>query len=236
MRPIIGMLVSIDDGRKASALGDYAHAIEESGGLPLVLPFVENEATVTEFVALCDGFLFTGGVDVAPSHYGEEKSKFCGEIQHHRDELELCVLKHILKTDKPILGICRGAQVINVALGGTLYQDLPSEFPSDIAHRQTNGTYDFSHEVQITPGTPLRALFDCERTPANSFHHQALKALGRGLAPMAYADDGVIEAVYDTDRRYLRAYQWHPERLFCSDAHNRLIFEDFIRHCTINNT
>ena len=235
MRPIIGMLVAIDDERKASAIGDYAHAIEESGGVPLVLPFVENEATITEFVALCNGFLFTGGVDVAPSYYGEEKSEFCGEIQHYRDELELRVLKHLLETDKPILGICRGAQVINVALGGTLYQDLPSEHPSDIAHRQTNGTYALSHEVQITPGSPLHALFGCERSPANSFHHQAIKALGRGLTPMAYADDGVIEAVYSTDARYLRAYQWHPERLFSVLVQNRLIFEDFIAHCISKN-
>ena len=230
MQPIIGLLVSVDDERKVTALHDYAHAVEAAGGLPLILPYVEKES-IARFVALCDGFLFTGGLDISPTYYGEAQSPFCGEIQQHRDTLELRVLEAVLQTDKPVLGICRGAQVINVALGGTLYQDLPSERPSAIAHRQSEEKYTPSHHVEVHPSTPLHAMIGSTRMPANSFHHQAVKAPGRGLVPMASADDGVIEALYLEGERYLRAYQWHPERLFASDAQNRLIFEDFIRHC-----
>ena len=231
MQPIIGLLVAVDNERKTAVLYDYAHAVEASGGLPLVLPSVEDAVSIERFVALCDGFLFTGGVDIDPAHYEEKKSPFCGEIQPYRDALELQVLASVLKTDKPLLGICRGAQVINVALGGTLYQDLPSERPTDIQHRQTEDKYTPSHPIKILPNTPLHALTGSTRMTGNSFHHQAVKTLGRGLAPMAYAADGVLEAFTGTGSQYLRAYQWHPERLFEDDAQNRLLFSDFIKHC-----
>ena len=231
MQPIIGLLVAVDNERKSTLLYDYAHAVEQSGGLPLVLPYVENEETLAHFVSLCDGFLFTGGVDMDPVYYGAEKSPFCGEIQPYRDTLELGVLAHLLKTEKPILGICRGAQVLNVALGGTLYQDLPSEYPSEIAHRQSQEKYTPSHEVNVLPDTPLHTLIGADNMTANSFHHQAVKELGKGLSPMAYAADGVLEAFYGTGKQYLRAYQWHPERLFESNAQNRLLFSDFITQC-----
>ena len=232
MRPVIGMLVSIDDERKASALGDYAHAIEESGGLPLVLPFVKNGESISEFAALCNGFLFTGGVDVAPSYYGEEKSEFCGEIQHYRDELELGIFSKVFAAQKPIMAICRGIQLVNVALGGTLYQDIPTEVQTTVLHRQTQPKTQPSHAVNVTQNTPLCTLVGGKtRIAANSFHHQAIKALGEGLAVMATADDGMIEAVFGTGDRYLRAYQWHPERLIDIDGDNRLLFDDFIKAC-----
>ena len=231
MQPIIGMFVAIDQDRTAHALHNYAHAIEQCGALPLIIPYLQNEESFARLTALCDGFCFTGGVDVDPVHYGEEKSPFCGEIQEHRDALELRAFDLILPTGKPILGICRGAQVINVALGGTLFQDLSSELPSDIAHRQTEEKYAPSHGVCVLPGTPLHALVGAARMSANSFHHQAAKRLGRDLLPMAYADDGVIEGFYHGTHPYLRAYQWHPERLFDTNAQNHAIFADFIKHC-----
>lgn len=115
-----------------------------------------------------------------------------------------------------------------MALGGTLYQDIPSEIKTTLPHRQTEPKDAPSHEVQLLDGAPLKALTGKNRIPANSFHHQAIKRLGEGLRVMAVADDGVIEAVYHTGDRYLRAYQWHPERLYDSDEDNRLLFDDFI--------
>lgn len=230
-KKIIGLSVDVNAECDSSVFYPYVRAIEQSGALPILLPYVEDEATVAEFAALCDGFLFTGGVDVEPRYYGEETKSTCGEIHPRRDELEMKMLDAVMKTGKPILAICRGAQLVNVYLGGTLYQDIPSEIPSEISHRQSEPKFSPSHEVKILEGTPLAHLVDRERMRANSFHHQAIKALGARLAVMAVADDGVIEAVTLVGERYLRAYQWHPERLFDSDEDNRRIFSDFLAAC-----
>lgn len=131
------------------------------------------------------------------------------------------------------MAICRGAQLVNVALGGTLYQDIPTEIISNIPHRQTEPKDSHSHEICVFENTPLRNLVMSERIKVNSFHHQALKLLGNGLSVMATADDGVIEAVYSTEHPYLLAYQWHPERLFDADNLNRVLFTDFIDACEV---
>ena len=231
MKPTIGLLAEVDDEQKSGVLPAYVRAIEKAGGLPILLPYVEDDAVIDAFVALCDGFFFTGGMDIEPKHYGEATSDACGAIQRYRDDLELRVINKVLATEKPILAICRGAQLVNVVLGGTLYQDIPSEFETKMRHRQEEPPLAYSHEVKVLPDTPLARLFGCDRIRANSFHHQAVKALGRDLGVMAVADDGIIEAFYGTGARYLRAYQWHPERLFDADAYNRAVFEDFIAVC-----
>lgn len=137
----------------------------------------------------------------------------------------------MIKTSKPILAICRGAQLVNVALGGTLYQDIPSEVPTKILHKQSEPDFSPSHDVKIMNNTPLYEMMRTEQIKGNSFHHQAIKALGKGLEIMAIAEDGIIEGVYSSGKQYVRAYQWHPERLFDTDAQSRMIFEDFIHAC-----
>ena len=132
---------------------------------------------------------------------------------------------------KPLLGICRGAQLINVALGGSLYQDIPSEYKTEIAHRQGEEKMEYSHSVTVLENTPLAALVGEGELPANSFHHQAAKRLGNGLLPMAYAADGIVEAMYFPAHTYLRAYQWHPERLCERDEKNKALFSEFITAC-----
>ena len=234
MRHVIGILGAVDDERVTSVPYKYIEAVERAEGLPLLLPCVEGEDAINDFVNLCDGFLFTGGVDISPSRYGEEIKPTCGNIQLNRDELEFKVIKKVLATDKPLLAICRGAQLVNVAFGGTLYQDLPTEIDSRIAHRQTEGLLDYSHDVNVLVNTPLYALMGTERIRANSFHHQALKKLGEGLKVMATADDGVVEAVYYEGEQYIRAYQWHPERLCDADKYNKRIFDEFVKICGQN--
>ncbi len=231
MRPIIGLLAEVDDERATRVMSTYVRAIEKSGGAPFLLPYVEGEEVVRHLALLCDGFLFTGGADISPMRYGEKAKESCGKIQLYRDDLEFRMFAQIYQTKKPILAICRGAQLVNVALGGTLFQDIPSECPSEIPHRQAEPKFSFSHSVSIQRDTPLYALIGKERMRANSFHHQAIKKLGSGLSVMAIADDGVIEAVYSTENRYLRAYQWHPERLCERCEDNKLLFENFIRAC-----
>lgn len=231
MIPTIGILSSVDAEGTSSIFFTYQHALEKNGALPLLLPYVEEPDVIDRFIELCDGFFFTGGVDIHPKYFGEEISPNCGEIQEKRDTIDLTVARKALESGKPILGICRGIQLLNVALGGSLYQDLPSERPSNISHRQAEDKFSYSHSVTVCKDSPLFALLGEERIPANSFHHQAIKALGRDLAVMAYADDGVIEGVYSTGAQYLRAYQWHPERLWEKNEANKAIFTDFIEVC-----
>jgi len=236
-KPIIAMLCAVTDNEGVFELklqNAYCDAVLNAGGIPIVLPFTTDRAALHSYVNVCDGFLFTGGNDINPSLYGEEKSDFCGKIEDLRDEFELAVAKAAFPSGKPMLGICRGAQVLNVALGGTLYQDIDSEIPSYISHRQAEAKNLPSHSVSVAAGTPLYKLTRVSKMTANSFH-QAIKKLGRGLLAMAYADDGIIEAVYSTEHPYLYAYQWHPERLISSDAHNRMLFSDFIMACASNS-
>ena len=231
MKPIIGVSAAVNDSHSSIIRDFYINAICDAGGAPILLPCVDFAETLDSYALLCDGFFFTGGVDIDPARYGESVREACGKIYDFRDEYELALFDRAFRSAKPILGICRGIQLINVALGGSLYQDIPSERPSQIPHRQSEPETTPSHSVNITKGTPLHALVGAERMKANSFHHQAIKKLGRGLEVMATADDGLVEAVYSTEARYLRAYQWHPERLFQSDEQNRLIFRDFVDAC-----
>ena len=231
MKPLIGIFADVDDDRMSGIKFPYVSAIENSGGVPVLIPYVEKDETMDALLSLCHGFLFSGGLDIDPIHYGEERKSTCGEVRKYRDDLELRAFKKVFASQKPILGICRGAQVINIALGGTLYQDIPTEIPSELSHRQTAPQFSPSHSVRVLADTPLGALTQKERMIANSFHHQAVKGLGEGLVPMAYADDGVVEAFYMPSHPYLRAYQWHPERLRATDADNQRIFEDFAAAC-----
>ena len=225
--PIIAILSQVDNEKNTKLASSYTEAIENAGGIPIIFPYSENEETIDKLVKICDGFLFSGGADIEPELYGEKKSAFCDASQSYRDKLELCVFRKAFAAGKPIMGICRGIQLINVALGGTLYQDIPSEYKTEVTHRQTEAQNMPSHSVAIEEGTPL-SIIAGGNMAANSFHHQALKHLGDGLAVMATADDGLIEAVYHTEYPYLRAYQWHPERLWKINRENKMLFDDFI--------
>jgi len=230
--PIIGIIASAKDVADVTAPAPYVAAIEAAGGVPVILPCGADFDIYCRFVELCDGFMFTGGCDIHPARYGEDILPECGNIQEHRDVIELAFFEKAIKTDKPIIAICRGIQMVNVALGGTLYQDIPSQIHTALTHSQTEGRFEPSHSVTVVENTPLAAMTGGKTSMvANSFHHQAIKALGRGLAVMAYADDGVIEAVYLPNKPYFRAYQWHPERLQAIDADNLAIFSEFIKAC-----
>ncbi|MBQ4091243.1 MAG: gamma-glutamyl-gamma-aminobutyrate hydrolase family protein [Clostridia bacterium] len=235
MKPIIGIFAEVDSERSTTIQDQYVRAITAAGAIPIVLPYTNEEHLQEELVDLCNGFLFSGGADVDPGRYGEERTAACEEPQLYRDEFEFAMFQKAFSSGKPMLAICRGAQLINVALGGKLYQDLPSENPTQIDHRQSEPKFAPSHRVSIVSGTPLAQLVGDGYMTANSFHHQAVKALGRGLKVMAYADDGIIEAMYYAGKPYIRAYQWHPERICDEDGQNRLIFDDFVAACKIQN-
>lgn len=231
MTPIIGLLAEIDDEQDTKLKYSYTKAIENSGGIPLLLPYTESDQTIDRFIEMCNGFVFTGGVDVSPERYGETPQPTCGKVQKYRDELDFKVFSKAMETGKPILAICRGMQLVNAALGGTLYQDIPTEVKKAIIHRPADTEKIAVHDVEVLANTPLSAFTGIGWIEVNTFHHQAIKRLGKGLEVMALADDGIIEAVYLTDHPYLRAYQWHPERLYDNDDNSRRIFDDFIEAC-----
>lgn len=231
MKPIIGILTDIDSDKNVSMPNSYVQVIERAGGLPIIIPYVNDKENVKKYVELCDGILFSGGADVCPAHYGEEARDVCGATEPQRDETELAFFDAVYGTKKPILGVCRGSQFLNVALGGTLYQDLDTDAPSSVVHRQKEKMFDCYHSVKIIEGSFLSKLLNKDTICVNSFHHQAIKKLGDGLVPAALAEDGIIEAISLDGEQYLRAYQWHPERIDDESEDSKKIFEDFIKAC-----
>jgi putative glutamine amidotransferase len=214
--PIIGVTPLWDAERKSIwMLPDYLDGIKAAGGIPMILPLEMSEEDADRIVETCDGFLFTGGQDVGS----------CPE----RDTLETLLLSKALQADKAILGICRGLQFINVFLGGTLWQDLPSQHPSEMIHRQGKPYGTPTHKVMLDG--ELRTLLGKEVIEVNTLHHQAAKDLGGDLTQMAVAPDGIIEAVQMKDKRFVWAVQWHPEYMFKTDADSLAIFSCFIKHC-----
>ena len=211
--PIISVTPLWDSERKSLwMLPDYLDGIKAAGGVPVVLTMEMSEEDADRIIETCDGFLFTGGQDVA----------LCPE----RDNPETLLLSKALQADKPILGICRGLQFLNVFLGGTLWQDLPSEHPSEIVHRQAKPYSNPTHDVTLSG--ELKALLDKDILEVNTLHHQAIKDLANGLTPMAVAPDGIIEAVMMKNKRFVWAVQWHPEYMFKTDKNSMKIFDCFI--------
>lgn len=231
-RPIIG-LVPLMDYQKDSywMLPGYMQGIETAGGTPVMLPLTADEGVLAQLADTCDGFLFTGGQDVGPALYGGADPGLCAEQSPERDAMEQRLLALARSQDKPVLGICRGIQFLNAALGGTLWQDLPAQCPSSVNHRQPAPYDQPIHTVQPLPGTPLAALLGTEPLAVNSCHHQAVRDLAPGLAPMAAAPDGIIEAVYEPGKRFVWAVQWHPEFSYKGNQDSRKIFAAFVGAC-----
>ena len=229
-KSIIGVTPLWDEEKDSYwMLPGYLEGLEEAGAIPIILPLTAAGVDIAQLVDLCDGFLFTGGQDVDPNLYGEAVRPTCGELCPARDALERELLRQALERDKPILGICRGIQFLNAALGGTLYQDLPTEHPSEIEHSMKPPYDQAAHTVRILPDTPLAALLEKQELGVNSCHHQAIKSLAPSLVEMARSTDDLIEAVYLPGKTFVWAVQWHPEMSLRTDEASRKIFEAFVR-------
>lgn len=228
-KPLIGVVPLYDDEKESYwMLPGYMQGIEAAGGIPVMMPMTADNDTLSQLVTLVDGILLTGGHDVSPALYGEAKSTACGEPCVLRDEMEPKLLDLALAADKPVFGICRGIQLLNAALGGTLYQDLPTEYPSGVDHHMTPPYDRVVHSVRILPNTPLAALVGKETLGVNSYHHQAVKALSDKLLPAAYSEDGLVEAAYMPDKRFVLAVQWHPEFSYRTDADSKKLLAAFV--------
>ena len=234
MKPIIGVMPLWDDDKESIwMLPGYMDGIKEAGGLPIIFPMTTDEEEIKQLCDMCTGFLFTGGHDVSTELYHENPVPGMVDSCRTRDDMELKVLDIAVKQDKAVLGICRGIQFINAALGGSLYQDLPSQRPSAVEHHMTAPYDRTAHRVKISKDSPLYKILGKEELGVNSYHHQAVKALSPLLREMAVSEDELIEAVYMPGKKYIVALQWHPEFSYKVDESSRKIFESFIDACKI---
>ncbi len=218
-----------DEKNSLWMLPNYLDGIRESGGIPVILPLHVSPEDGVAVLEVCDGLLMTGGHDVSPALYGEEAKPACGALCEARDVLEQALYRHAVARDKAVLGICRGIQTINVFEGGTLYQDLPTEHPSQVEHHGKPPYDQVIHQANLLG--PLRDLLGTDRLGVNSYHHQAIRSLGESLEILAQADDGIVEAVRRKGSRFVWAVQWHPEFSFWTDENSRKIFKTFVEHC-----
>lgn len=235
-RPVIGITASHDTEHDKLFINSvYLRAIRNAGGIPMIFPMEVTEDDLRDLVTLTDGVLFTGGDDIHPFLYGEETDAKCGNVSQPRDSMEMALVPLVMEFGKPIFGICRGIQLLNTAMGGTLYQDIPSQFKSElsIAHRQPFAYKVPSHTVDITPGTLLSRILGEEHASiaVNSMHHQAIKDVAPGLEVCGYAPDKMIEAVYAPDYPFLLGVQWHPEHLTTSQPDAAKLFTAFVDAC-----
>ncbi len=210
----IGITCGIREGLRCLRLSwDYIGAIERAGGFPVPLMFFQRE-NARRAIEMIRGLVLSGGGDVNPCYFGEEPLPGCGEISPRRDAGELELARLALEAGMPILGICRGAQVLNIALGGDIYQDLGMKEGLLLEHNQKAPAYLPYHRLTITGGTHLGKIIRGKTTlRVNSFHHQAIRRLGEGLIVSAAAADGVIEAVESLRHPFVLGVQWHPEAL-----------------------
>jgi putative glutamine amidotransferase len=224
MKPVIGVTTFIDRKPRAeyaSVQEHYAHSVFAGGGLPFLVPIMRGEDArgAADWLGRLDGILFTGGLDVSPLRYGQAVSPKVEDLSSDRDEWELALCREAFRIGLPMLGICRGHQLINVALGGTLIQDIPSQLPSASSHSSDMPPEEPSHYVEIEDEdsrlyASLGRAFGSSRVLTNSFHHQAVDALAPGLVVTAHTADGVLEAFESKEEgRFLVGVQFHPECL-----------------------
>lgn len=214
----------------------YYEAVAAAGGAPVLIPLLEDTAALRATYDACDGILIPGGVDLDPATYGETPHEKLGRIDRARDRVELQLTRWAIEDRKPLLGLCRGLQVINVATGGTLFQDIESQLEGAIRHDYFP-TYGFerdhvSHDVAVLPTSRLRSLTNLDRLPVNSMHHQGVKRLGAGLVASAHSSDGLIEAAESTNGHWMVGVQWHPEVFDSNDPRTRDLFRGFVDAAT----
>lgn len=208
-------------------LPNYLRMLEAYQVSGIILPLTNNKDELDSVLKLCDGFLITGGQDVNPRLYNEKISEKCGEISEVRDFMDSYILKYAMKKDIPLLGICRGAQIMNASMGGTLYQDLESEYGSNTNHHM-DFPYDREvHKVKIITNSLLEKILNKELIGVNSYHHQAIKKLSSHFLEAGISDDGLVEAIYSPKHKFILGVQWHPEYSFLKSEDSRSIIKAF---------
>jgi gamma-glutamyl-gamma-aminobutyrate hydrolase PuuD len=214
--PLIGISAAHSTKRDSGARQTYVNAIIRAGGIPVILPLTANGEVLRQMLSHLDALVMTGGGDICPSYYNETPAALLDEVDSLRDRYDLLLIRMAVQRHLPLLGICRGEQLINVAFGGTLYQDLPSQHPSAVCHSQHESSAIATHPVTISSGSLLRSLIGKDTLYVNSFHHQAVRQVASGFKATAYAPDSVVEAIESTTAAPVWAVQFHPEGLILS--------------------
>ncbi len=214
LRPLVGVSCSNSnepgESRRYTLPHDYVYAIASAGGEAVILPAGDSESA-SRLAGALDGILLSGGADLDPRHFGEDPHPGLGHVDPERDEFELALVRAAIQAGTPILAICRGMQVLNVAMGGTLYQDIPSQVSGAIKHRQDAPRYHASHKVAVERHSKLAGMVGAGDVLVNSLHHQAVREVAPGLIVSARATDGVIEGIESTHDLFVVGVQWHPE-------------------------
>ncbi len=239
MTPLIGITCSRQVGGGWGAydpghfmdytFDEYSRAVLHCGGAPVLIPVAQDRRTLSAILERLDGVILTGGPDVHPRWYGEEPLPQLGDLDEALDRLELDVARAVLERDLPLFAVCRGTQVLNVALGGTLIQDIASQVEGAIQHVQPAAKNVTTHQVRLAPGSMLSTVLKRRTIWVNGRHHQAVKDTAPGLEVAARARDGLVEAVEHPDRRFALGVQWHPEGTWETDAHSKKLFRALVQ-------
>lgn len=232
MKPVIGIFPSYNEETKQVFLDDYyIDELLDSGAIPYIIPVTKDLETLTQILNTIDGLLLSGGVDIDPKYYGEENTGKIVEISSAMDESEQLLIKLAMEADLPILGICRGMQSLNVFCGGTLIQDIPSERGVSVVHRLDKPETAF-HNIIVEKDSPLSEAIGFGTHRINSYHHQAVKKLSPEFSACAFAEDGIVEAIYHKNKKFILGVQWHPERDYHTTPDSKKILDKFISVCT----
>lgn len=237
MRPLIGIPShsTYRDGSRRPIYGNnrsYVHAIEDAGGLSVLIPFLNDLSELETILARLDGIVLSGGVDIDPRQYHEEPHPFLQETDPQLDELELAVARWALRAGKPILGVCRGIQMLNVALGGSLYQDVNDQCPGTLKHMNCDlPRSQLAHPVYLQAGSYTAEALGTTEFWANSLHHQAVKVPGKGVRITGRAQDGIVEAIEVVGHRFAVGVQCHPEEIYKDVPACACLFAAFLEAC-----
>lgn len=234
MKPLIGIIASMEIDQKNYHVSQHnVNAISRAGGIPVMLPFTDFEKDIEYYAQMISGLYAIGGDDVDPNLFGEEPKQHLGSVLPQRDQFEMALIKRVIELDKPFLGVCRGAQILNVALGGTMYQDICSQIDTElIQHTQKAPKGHGSHSVNILKDSLLHRITGEEKIMVNSWHHQANRQIPSTYTISGRANDGIIEAIESEAYPFVLGVQWHPEIMATgNDKPSLKIFDGFIKAC-----
>ncbi len=234
MKPLIGITASMETDKSNYLVANRnVKAIQAAGGIPIILPYFLRTEEIKEITNRIDGLYATGGYDIDPILFGEEPHPGLGNIIPERDQSELAVIKEMLEKEKPILGVCRGSQILNVAAGGDMYQDINTQINTELLQHSQKAPFDYrSHFVDVAEGSLLHRLTGKHKLRVNSFHHQANRSVHEGFRISGTASDGIIEAIESEIHPFVLGLQWHPEALIHEEDDPSLqIYQGFIKAC-----
>ena len=237
MEPTIGIVVCGFTGNRQFVTNPYIQAVRYSKGLPIILPLVRSDRVLEQYTELCDGFLFCGGEDITPLLFGEEPKGCSGKTCITVDLFQIRLMKKILQTGKPVFAICRGMQILSVACGGSVWQDMKMIPGGNILNHMQNSSArsDISHRIRTERSSRLRQYIG-STLYVNSFHHQSVNAPGKDMLVSARAQDGTIEAIELSGHPFALGVQWHPECMYRTSPEMRSLFHEFISHSLIKNS